>query len=919
MDTDDSDSESGLGFAALDLAGVDFDQPGDGGPSISNSDRFAMRLELDTVAKQWENKYPKWEGGAPTNVTRIADTSFLLSSGRYIEILKGEFAVSLFSGTSSESGNVSVWDEIRQRLLSNCTTVVDCIEAEFIGIAAFNLFQQLNYTGPAFDVQTKSSGVNPHECFRNVLKAEEDGDNSKTITAKRHTHYHNAVLSELACDGQWPCQVVEAPYFLLLARCIFLTLADPNRTRWISAQFDETAPIGESFVQLISHLSAASIWSARAAVAHERLLLTHEPTATLWKEIEFIYPLCIRKTMGHSKYLRAMVTLEFGLACHHFDRPKQGKKLFLQAKEISGLFLEVSGAQGKRTKFQSKATAQLVVRATSVKEAGEILSVAREHEEQEKIKSQMVGFSEDGILHERVQFDDEDENKIQELTILDQAILLGMCLDIKDNNPADRLTSEEMSAYLSRVLCHHNDWIVYSTALLERAWLEFEGSHTKERAILQMQALADQHTNRLTITQSTHRSIEDSSPVQDRLKNLHSIVYPPRWQMLRDVAERYAQIGVVTSAAEIFTEIESWDEVVDCYRRAGREKRAEDIVRERLTINPTPRMWTALGDITNEPEHYQKAIELSRGRFSQAYISLGKFYFDSGDLRKSVENYRHALKLRPLIPTVWFRVGTICMQLEDWNSALTAFTEVVQQHPEEAEAWANVAAIHLHNKHPGEAYPALVESLKHSRNNWRVWVSKLYTCLDLRKFDEAAQACGVLLSLKSSQPSKGIPELEEKCVRAIVGGMVENYVTAKEKADKAALDSARRSLVRVQELLDRLAASTSAPWVYETKAFMYGQVGLDMEVYENLMKEYRSLTSIRSWEKDDQQVERVCRTVSQIVHYQQENKEELTKSKFLLSGVLKRITKARSHGGSLPGDVRGLEVLLMEVTAKLED
>jgi hypothetical protein len=46
--------------------------------------------------------------------------------------------------------------------------------------------------------------------------------------AQCDTRYHNAVLSELAVDGMWPCQVAEAPYLLLLAHCILATLADPD-------------------------------------------------------------------------------------------------------------------------------------------------------------------------------------------------------------------------------------------------------------------------------------------------------------------------------------------------------------------------------------------------------------------------------------------------------------------------------------------------------------------------------------------------------------------------------------------------------------------------------------------------------------------------------------------------------------------
>jgi hypothetical protein len=75
--------------------------------------------------------------------------------------------------------------------------------------------------------------------------------------------------------------------------------------------------------------------------------------------------------------------------------------------------------------------------------------------------------------------------------------------------------------------------------------------------------------------------------------------------------------GDFVSAAELYEQIELWDEVVECYRRSGKENRAEEIVRDRLSLEETPRMWTALGDLTQDPRYYEKAVELSRGRFSQ--------------------------------------------------------------------------------------------------------------------------------------------------------------------------------------------------------------------------------------------------------------------------------------------------------------
>lgn len=627
-----------------------------------------------------------------------------------------------------------------------------------------------------------------------------------------------------------------------------------------------------------------------------------------------------------------IVHLEYGLASHYFNHSKKSKKLFDLAKETSGLSLEITGAVGKRTKYQQKATAQMIVRASSsiiaknneksLTQSSRVITNETTKMSSDTIAQQIkfdkIEHTQDSILLEDIKYEDANNNKIDDLNVLDQSILLALCLDVKNTNPADGLTGEEMGAYLARVLQHHDDWIIYSTALLERSWLEFEGNHTKERAILQMQALADQHTNRLTITQSTRQSVEESSPVQDRLKNIHSIVYPPRWQMLGDIAVRYASLGIVTTAAEIFTEIEFWDEVVECYKRAGKDSRATEIVKERLMISETPRMWMALGDLTNDPAHYEKAIELSRGRYSMAYISLGKYYFDKGNLSKAASSYKQGLKLRPLIPSVWFRLGTISMELRDWESALAAFSSVVQQQPDTADAWSNIAAIHMHNKHPLNAYTSLNESLKLNRNNWRMWESKLHVCLDLKKYDEAIQACGVLLDLKTTHSAQGVPDVSEKCVRAIVGGTLSAYDKAKKDEDEAALEAERRRLTRVHALLERIRITANDPWVFETCAYFHRYIGQDKRVVVNLMMEYRSLSSIRAWERDDYQIKKMCLVISQIVDYQQNNKEELVKSKFLVSGVLKKITNSRRDLGTTPKDVQNLEKLLSEITNKIE-
>ena len=974
-DSDDESDCSGFGFATLDLTGVNFDEQindavddNEDDIELSNEDLWSLELERlmlvngkselldinsDVPTRPGERQNGNMDiESSSAQCKRMFQLVQMVNEGKYIDALKSPSADFLFDFDDVDNDkrvgdNYAnyFWNRVQQKMMK-LQTIAECVEAEFLGIAAFNLFLQLNYTGPSLDdVQTNHNGdkrvasldsINPHACFAHYLQSsdgqtESERHNDKT---RNEQSYHNTVLSELAIDGIWPCQVADTPYMLLLARSIFSNLVSvttesislpknwmTNNTRSHKAMFKETN-LPSRFVSATSKLLAAPLWSARAAIAHERLLLGDEPSERLWGEVEAIFDRrCLvdysnNDNSDEGRKLKAMIYLEYGLASHYFERPKKGKRLFDLAKETSGLSVEVTGSEGKRTKYQQKSTAQMIVRASST--ATPSSEACESSVKEQKPQSGRIEHNEESFLLENIKYEDENDNQVSNLNVLDQCIILALCLDVKNTNPADGLTGEEMGAYLARVLHHHDDWIVYSTALLERSWLEFEGTHTKERAILQMQALADQHTNRLTITQSTRKSVEESSPVQERLKYLHSIVYPPRWQMLGDMAERYASLGIVTTAAEIFTQIEYWDEVVECYRRAGKDSKAMEIVKEQISINETPRMWMALGDLSNDPTHYEKAIELSKGRFSMAYIALGKYYFDKNELEKSASAYTKGLKLRPLIPSVWFRLGTINMRLGDWDSALSAFSEVVQQQPDTGDAWANVAAIHMRNKNSESAYPALIEALKLNRNSWQNWESKLYVCLDLEKYDEAVQACNMLLDLKTTHSVEGVPDLEEKCVRAVVGGALRSYEKSRSDGDDAAISIERRRLTRVHGLLERIRTAVNEPWIFETMAYFHHKVGQDKQVFDNLMKEYRALVAVRAWERDDYQVIKICQVISQIVDYQRGNKDELTKSKFLVSGVLKKIQKARIDMRQHPDEIQNLERLLEDVTNEIQ-
>lgn len=868
------------------------------------SDSFILELERELALGQ--SFSPNDECSSP----RILNMVLQVQDGNYADVLSSDIAMRVFGGVSNGPFEGSVHQEVRERILNSGEKTLEfCTELELIGVAALNLFLQANYTGPSPDDRTKQQieAVDPHPCFHQKLQKY---DKSVDATPQETSMYHNNVLSELAADGEWPVQVCEYPYFLLLARSILVTIGSPESKCWSS----DAPGFTPQWLKMYSEsLYGSKLWCARAVVAHARLMQAKEKPPILWSEAEAYFDTCVKllSDMHDESVLclsaESTLMIEKGLSEHHFGKNDMGLTSFLKAKELAKLRVESTGALGKRTKYQSRSIAQYVIRAESeMKHTSP--SIAREKE----LKDMSVGHSEDEILLEKIDFVDKDKNTVEQLSVVDQAILLALSLDVKNKNPADGLSAEEMGAYIALVLEHHDNWMVYSTGLLERSWLEFERSHARERSILQMQALADQHTSRLTVTQSTRRSLEEAATVQERLRFIHIIVYPPRWHVKQDLADRYASLGIVTSAAELYVEIEFWSEAVECYRRSGKVSVAENIVRERLSVCETPRMWEALGDLTNDPAHFQKAIDISNGRYSSAFIALGSYHFDAGNLQDAYKNYYEAVRLRPLNPVAWFRLGTISMQLEDWQMALRAFSQVVQQEPEESNAWNNVAAIHMRNRNSASAYPALVEALRYDRSNWRIWTSKLYTCLDLQKYDEAIQACNMLLDLKSkSTESTAGPVVEKRCVQGILAGALRNQ--RDNKVNGACLDSSQRTISRVKDLLQRICTSSDAgPWVFEALALLQQETGQTQDILENMMKEYRSIQTTGNWEKNDESLSNICDVLSRIVQWHQENEDNpdsLKKTRFLIRSVMKKI----SHSGAdPPSALRNLSALVDE-------
>jgi hypothetical protein len=285
--------------------------------SLENDNSNVMNDSVDTKLARWERNVP-WTGFSNCDVSAkktecnsdvenestanvnnqndaIHELAGLLVEGRYVDVLRSsETAVaSLFNCRESvnSSNNSHCISSVRQILLQHVheigqESVQACIILELVGIAALQLFLQLNYTGPTLSDELLD-GVNPHQCFldsfnihrssSNVTIHEQEESNPAILSEKSQM-IQNAFLSELAVDGEWPCQVCKAPYLLLVARSILTTLSQPTRPDWtysvssdkISDNDDDDDVVisspSELFQQNVSQLHGVHWWNSRCSV-----------------------------------------------------------------------------------------------------------------------------------------------------------------------------------------------------------------------------------------------------------------------------------------------------------------------------------------------------------------------------------------------------------------------------------------------------------------------------------------------------------------------------------------------------------------------------------------------------------------------------------------------------------------------------
>lgn len=472
---------------------------------------------------------------------------------------------------------------------------VDCpfwaMKALTVALAAFDAFLQANVTGPPLTAASLFFG--------------------KDVPAEQVKKSREDCFQYLSIAGLSVYQYIPHIELFAFAKAIFTEYfprAQLIDSKWmrirVNAYHQRLLSSGMSNIRL-----SDSVAELQAQMEHDMNEL----------EREMMHEQSAYSTEAKVQYSleKAQIYIMQGLDVKAKDNLKR-------AKDISRFSYALSGALGKRTKFQQNDISQLVVFAKSHDDGKETANGAgviekalssAVIEEEEKAAGPSALKLDDDTLLEDIQFTKTDKdaksdlpaeladlepNDQPQLKPLDQIILLTEAT-LKDASIAsDKLTNEEILPYAVRVLNDKpTNWQVYTQALLVRSRIESHRSRTQERSVLQLQAIVDQiiadtaadesmsgadgGVPQIQVTTFFPKAKEsEAAPIQERLKYIYQLNTPTRWEIETELAYAWSKTGSLVSALEIFKRLRLWAEVALCYHSIDQSERALQIIRRQL-------------------------------------------------------------------------------------------------------------------------------------------------------------------------------------------------------------------------------------------------------------------------------------------------------------------------------------------------
>ncbi|EYC28393.1 hypothetical protein Y032_0007g3201 [Ancylostoma ceylanicum] len=458
-----------------------------------------------------------------------------------------------------------------------------------------------------------------------------------------------------------------------------------------------------------------------------------------------------------------------------------------RALEISGLNLELAGKMGKRTRFQQRDIAQLVLNADS--------TASIVHGEDSDVPGNCA-LNDDTLL-EKISLAEGDTETVS-LSPIQLAVMLSIFRLERRSEHCDELFMEKADAYLEAIIRQRRCWSVQAAALLARCELERTRNRRVERACAQSELIC-----------KLMDGVDDGAPDTVKMKRTGLVLasgLEPFWNAHVIHAETLRSLGCTAEALLIYEKLQMWDCVIDCFKQLGQLEKAEALIRKLLLERPNDSMlYCYLGDITMETSYYDKAIEISNDHNARARKSFGFLMLLRNQFDSAYEHLRRSLELQPIQLGVWFNAGYCAWKLEHYADAVTCYHRCVSFEPEHFEAWNNLSAAYIKLGQKDRARKILQEALKFNYEHPKVWENYLLLCVDTAQFEQAIKAFHRLLDLNKQQKDDEVLEI-------ITNGVLRICEEADDEQSTADAATLKAELIKLFGRVSAVQSLSSKAW-----------------------------------------------------------------------------------------------------------
>ncbi|XP_067332050.1 tetratricopeptide repeat protein 27 isoform X2 [Channa argus] len=731
------------------------------------------------------------------NVFIAAEVGPLLESlmeGDFEAVLLNPLVLELLTGESIFSEGEDLETYLERRVLKYIDGGTNCDQANrelvvmVLAVSCLHMFVQSNWTGPPVSIHM--SDLLP----------------PALVSSEPHTLLET-VHSSLLLDGESLYSLVANPFLLLLARVILTKC---------SSKMDS--------------LQLLPFWTLRYVGLHQQILEARSQQLLNLAHSSMDTVLKCQALMSEHRNLAIQFHLECAYSSLTYYEYQPAKEHIKKAQELSQLEINMTGALGKRTRFQQTYLAQLIleVKRKQQQQPDQMNDETSPTPTPQTCLPKDYSLGDDTVL-DKISLAEPDQYQLPDLTAEEQAVILVICNDFQKNNPVYKLTEEQVLAFTSCILSQPKFWAVEVTALCLRTKLERGRSRCVERAMMQTQVLLDHFEDK-------------KCPVTERLKVFYCCQVPPRWIVQKQLASLLIDLGCISSALLNYEKLELWEDVVICYERLGQHGKAEEIVRRELEKKETPSLYCLLGDILRDHQYYDRAWELSGRRSARAMRSKALLHLHNKEFQQCVDCFEQSLKINTLQLGVWFSLGCAYIALEGYEGAAKAFQRCVGLEPDNAEAWNNLSTAYIRLQKKQKAFRALQEALKCNYEHWQIWENFITVSIDTGDFAEAIKAYHRLMDLRENYKDVQILQI---LVRAVVENLTDSQGT-----------QAVTFKPRLKELFGRVTSCHSSnSEVWRQYALLYGD-GHSSNPEDNekalqfLSKAHRCEVQAGGWEKE---------------------------------------------------------------------